>query len=317
MVKFGGFFCGKKNGFFLEKVFNLEKNLLYWLKFISFLYFFLMNSQQIESILIEIKKSEQNILKKVKQFSNQTFVIILGITGDGKSSLSNCLLRKDVIISKGAGNKVLLTGAGIKSGFQSCTKEPLITHDEITNLVYCDCPGFDDNNGYNQEIINSFMINYLFDIKSNNKFKILLVISSSQIEASRGSNVISTIQRMINMFPKPEQLNKGMGIVITKGESELNGIDYLEQLIDNSAPLVQNWCQYFISNPDCVFTFPMALRIKIGQKYEFDDNQRLIEFLKINPISNIIHKLTISEQATLYIKNMQLKLIEVFKDNLE
>lgn len=139
----------------------------------------------------------------------------------------------------------------------------------------------------------------------NSKFKILLVISASQIESYRGQCVLSSINRMKNMFPNLNELEKAIGLVITKGEKELTGIDYIEQLKEKSDPELLKWCNFFTSNPDRVFVFPEASKNDIGKNYDFDDHNRLLSFLQSNQITNPSHKISLSENATLYLKNIQ------------
>lgn len=91
---------------------------------------------------------KETINKKINECKDMTKVIIFGVTGSGKSSLTNCLSNQEVIIRKGRGKKIELVGPGIVSGGISGTREPSIIVDNLNDIVFFDCPGFEDIDGY-------------------------------------------------------------------------------------------------------------------------------------------------------------------------
>ena len=204
-----------------------------------------MDLNQIYSIKDKIKRAQISINAKIKTDTIKTIVMILGITGEGKSSLAGCLTQKDIIVDIGKGKRPILKGNGIQSGLQSGTRVPQIIYDERSKILYCDCPGFEDTEGYHQEIINAFIIDYLFKINSNNRFKILLVVSSYSIEANRGNMVSKSFQHMMEMFPNPHDLEQGLGLVISKTDLNLDGQDYIDQLMDNSPSCIKRGGSFF------------------------------------------------------------------------
>lgn len=85
----------------------------------------------------------------------------------------------------------------------------------------------------------------------------------------------------------------------------MTGEDYINMLDDNPPENMIHWINFFKSNPDKIFAFPMAKRSKIGQTYDFDDHYKIINFLQNNPITNPIHKISLSERAILFVKNLR------------
>ena len=269
----------------------------------------------------EIENSLENMKDIIDETikTNQGFpiVIIIGKTGSGKSSIARCMTKNDVVIKEEKGRKIVLKGIGIQSGFQSYTKCPSILIDYNTRTIYCDCPGFDDTDGYIQEIINSFIINYLLEISTNKKYKILLVISESEFNCGRGQPVSETFDRLSKMFPNRKDLEKGLGLIITKGENDIDGNDYLE-LLDSFdiRSNVYHWAQFFKSNLNQVFTFPKALRSNLDQIYDFNDRSKLNTFIQNYQYVNPYHEIALSDTGILFLRNVQSNVHANIKENI-
>ena len=169
-------------------------------------------------------------------YLNSIRVIIVGITGSGKSSVTCSLANKELKVGIGKGNRVILVGEGIQAGGKSVTRKPSISIDREKGVILIDCPGFEDTEGCIQEIIISFYMDCLFKKLNNipNKFKIMLVVQVSDLESQRGSGVLSNIIRLKKMFTNHEQLRKGICFVITKSDPEYSPADDIDQIDDNS-----------------------------------------------------------------------------------
>ena len=131
-----------------------------------------------------IKATSSNLQQKIGPNSGLIKVILTGITGSGKSTISCCLSQKQLIVRSGKGRRLVLEGEGVQSGCQSVTRDPSITIDSVERIIYIDCAGWEDTDGFGQEMINAFVMNSLFETNNNcddNKFKILLVISAPEI----------------------------------------------------------------------------------------------------------------------------------------
>lgn len=167
------------------------------------------------------------------------------------------------------------------------------------DILYGDCPGFEDSNGTQQEIVNAFAINYLLKMLTggSNKIKILLVIGSDEIVASRSKSIYLNFQRMEEMFPNKKELKNGFGIIFTRADPCKEGIDYIEQLNEEAKPLVKEWCNFFMEHEDRVFTLPKVTRNDIDKEYEYEQKGKLIEFLTKDQLINPNHFISLSETA--------------------
>lgn len=278
-----------------------------------------LNVDSIDPLSDAINDLQIKTQQEIGQYPNLPIIMLIGNTGAGKSSISLALANEQLTISKGNGNKIILEGKGIQSGGKSCTRQPSVFYDSVNQLILCDCPGFEDTGGVDQEIINSFIIDYLFQAKPNsmNRFKILIVASISEIATSRGQIISSSISRAAEMLMDPEQIERGLGLVITKSEQGLSAADYVEQIDDNPHESMIKWCEFFKNHLDRVFVFPCPPRNAVGQNYQFDDRNRLLEFLKRDHLINPAHKITLSESAKRQMETLQIihsgKVTEIIK----
>ena len=266
-------------------------------------------AEDLYNIEIEIKKEDKRIKEIITPFADKTKVIMIGPTGSGKSSLSCALCQKKLIVRFGKGEKIELESEGVMSGGKSITKFPALIPDNQLNLLYCDCPGFEDTNGTLSEIKNAFMIDSLFQQHHycTNKIKILLVISYSDIDSIRKQLVVDNIKRISKMFSNPNKIKKSIGLVITKCEKRRTAKGLLEEMDDNSDPILSNWCQFFLKKLDHVFLFPMPELKDVNEQYKgFDDHERLIQFLLNDPLINPQHAITLSKYAEENLKRIKL-----------
>lgn len=89
------------------------------------------------------------------------------------------------------------------------------------------------------------------------------------------------------MFPNPNELKDGIGLIITQDDPDLTGIDHIDYLEDDAPFELAKWCSFFTNNPDHIFTFPKALEKDIDNIYDFDDHQRLIDFVTKDYLVNL------------------------------
>lgn len=267
-----------------------------------------LTPEEVENVNQVIKHIQENIMNSIGRDPNMIRVILMGITGSGKSCIACALSKKDLTVCIGKGRRVELQGEGVQSGCKSVTREPSITPDNETKMIYCDCPGFEDTEGFLQEIINSFVMDCLFEKKEKSqriKFKIMLVASAQEIDAQRGKAILQSILRLEEMFTNHDQLRNGIGLIITKGESDTTGQDYIDLLNDNPPPKMLEWCQFFLGHTDRIFLFPKPPRSEEHNKYHFDDRDKVIRFLSTNPLVDPDHQVALSETARLKMKNLR------------
>lgn len=228
-----------------------------------------MNKTIIANMDSQIKKMGVNMNKKFKDHPDAKKVLLMGITGSGKSSVQCILSGKNAKIEEGPGKKILLKGKYIISGCTSGTKEPNIDFVEKIQIWLCDCPGFEDTEGNYQEIINAFADNLILESYCK-QIKVLLVVQASDFD-DRGKAIQNSIQRIKKMFHNIESHKEILGIIITKGDPTITGRDYIDRLNDRPRKELKEWIEYYSWNDDQIFTFPQASRENIGEQYEFDD----------------------------------------------
>lgn len=149
--------------------------------------------------------------------SNNTEILLIGYTGNGKSSLGNFLL----------GQKVFKVSANPNSETDITEKRT------VDNLTIIDTPGFSDSNGKDKDNEHmSFMIKYIKQLQYLNG--ILIVISCYTIRSS--TDFKNMIKQICNIFHFETFQN--IGIVFSnycgkpkkKEELKKNKIEFVEEL---------------------------------------------------------------------------------------
>lgn len=267
----------------------------------------------------EINEAIDSIEKKIKDIYYYQKVVLIGNTGAGKSTLSCALMGIILEIVQGAGKQMILEGEGVGEGLQSYTQQPTLLVDNNHSFILCDCPGFEDTSGIEKEIINSFIIDNLFhsDQKYENKFTVLLVASESDLFSTRGHFIKESFERVEEMFEDKTQIEKGIGLVITKSDPNLSGEDYLDQLNRNAPTETKKWLNYFKRNPERVFVMPKPSIYSAGEKYVFKEKEKLIHFINKNYIVNPSHQIVLSTDATIELENLQIKNEGLAKTNVK
>ena len=136
----------------------------------------------VESVTSAIAAACSEIKEKINRS-----ILIIGDTGSGKSTLINGLIEKNLFsytIKKGMKKTFAIDlknnqeGAKIGATAISETTVPKRYSDK-NNILYWDCPGFEDTKGAEQDICNAFCIKRLFE--NSKEVKVVLVLSKSQI----------------------------------------------------------------------------------------------------------------------------------------
>lgn len=261
-----------------------------------------------------IKKAEMIIKKTFQQYPKVPKIILLGNKKSGKSSVKDCLLGNNPIIALGAGKRVLLQSTNSDKERKNDFNDENIYFDKQKKLLFCDCPGFNSDQGFNnqnellKDIYDSIIIDKIFqeNSKDDNFYKILIVISASDFDDIRGQNIVFLLNRIQRMFPKPEALLNKIGIVITKGDSEFTVNDYITQINEEAPEELMQINNYFLNKTDLLFTFPKASRKNVGKLYEFEDKERLLSFIKSDYIINPEHQPSFAQPSIKMVKDMNI-----------
>lgn len=193
------------------------------------------NSQRsTREITEDLKKSIADtsalVEESTRRYPHANQVIIVGPTGNGKSTLMHHLADSPCEVRQTNGGlrvEALNPLPHIEIGHdpRSCTKIPHEWYDEDKNTLFWDCPGFGDTTGADQEIINIFAINKLFRANTNTKI-VALTTESDMVEGERGSNFLKLIHYISDTFPNNPELRNSLSIVVNK-QREANIREYI------------------------------------------------------------------------------------------
>ncbi|MDR0555589.1 MAG: hypothetical protein LBG20_01080 [Holosporaceae bacterium] len=247
---------------------------------------------------------------KDARIADATRVLVVGATGGGKSTLVHLLAGIPLIVRKDAQlgdfslepQRMLFA---VAPGPNSVTTVPGFWSDQ-NGIVYCDCPGFKDTRGPNQEIINAFTVDQLFTEPS--KIKVLLVAEAAEVMADRSGGVKEQLHRLMQLIPDIRQLQAGVAIVITKIMDRRSPAQYLGRAISSissSDDFVNGLLRFFVANPSSLFGFSLPLDDDLGTHYGARDRSigatrdGIRSFLNANPLINPPHRISLNEPSLL------------------
>lgn len=259
---------------------------------------------KIKEVAEKIQETDLILDKVLKKAPEYTRVIFLGKTGAAKSTISNAIIGKKLRIAQLSKDSMPHLEAedtpfSIGDNYRSTTSVPNIYVDEKHKFLICDAPGFEDNRGIKQDIVNSFAIDKLFQEPCN--IKILLVSSEAEfsVRNGRGKAICDNLTLLTQMIPDLNNLLNNLGLIISNTPPKYNVAETLTNLLQRPKKAEINDClNYFIENLDkCVFTFPGASYEHVGEEYVFKDLERLINYLYTTPLKDPKHEVILSTEA--------------------
>lgn len=272
------------------------------------------SSLDIDALESGINAASLEVQQQIKINPNATRVLVVGLTGSGKSTLVHALASKQLTVSISEHGDAwemnvpvdeLIPGYAIGHGLGSVTSTPCSWHDPTSNLVYWDCPGFLDSRGVTQEIINSFAIDQL--LKPPSRIKILLAMQESDFQNGRGSGALDRIEKLIGIIPDIEQLKQSLCFVVTRkmdtfpcqnkinrllGDLESEREKKIQECDPESYDIYERsitLLTYLKNTPNKVFSFPAPSQEGIYPPSLFRDKNGVIQSLQGRPVSNPSH----------------------------
>ncbi|KAF0530317.1 50S ribosome-binding GTPase family protein [Gigaspora margarita] len=167
----------------------------------------LKSGQEIEEIQHHFNEINERISQQEKA------IIIIGDTGEGKSTLLNYLTGVPLFSrDDDFGDYIIYTETsdGIDINDRSISQTTL----PLCRGIYWDCPGFGDTRGPVQNIINAYSIYKL--VKNTKKLKVVVVASEYVIKSTRKKEFLNLINNIGETFKNTDELVQGLCLVITK-----------------------------------------------------------------------------------------------------
>lgn len=174
----------------------------------------LWNSKKLEA---KQKLSPLNMHKDV--------ILLLGRTGVGKSTVASFLagvpvrtlydpIQEEVMINDE--HQRISNGSTVRS--YTIVPEALVNNK--TNVVYVDCPGFDDTRGPEYDISVTYFIRKM--LNSVKTVKILILLSANAVDSNGDRNDFLILARHITALIRDvKKYGNGMALIITKVPNEL------------------------------------------------------------------------------------------------
>lgn len=258
----------------------------------------------------------------------ENVIILIGDTGSGKSTLANYLNDIELVakqIGRGGLDKKKIVidtigGTDMKIGHASISETTIPSKcvDKMNNLVYWDCPGFGDTNGVVQDIVNAFYIKRIFD--HSIKLKLIIVIEEVSLKG-KAKPFINIIDTLNKLFISVEDFKDGLGVIITKGEAEVNDIrEHLSLILSEqleSLNLKQKQILRLLASTNSyieLFPKPQTLGIiSAGDKHKI---RSMVAMMK--PVNKIRINIAITDKSRIHVRalvdEVQIRIITIIDD---
>lgn len=281
----------------------------------------------LEDLTNSIKAAEHEVQRQIRLRPHAVRVLVVGLTGSGKSTLVHALAGKRLLVREselGDSWEVdvapgqLIPGYEVGHGLGSATTTPCSWYDERSNLVYWDCPGFLDSRGPKQEIINAFAIDQL--LRSPSRVKILLAMQEADFQNARGSGALDRIEKLIGIIPEIDQLKQSLIFVASRKSDAFPSQRKIKRLLndvraekngkqqngENTEVLekAMDLLSYLDSTTNTVFSFPAPTEEGEYPDSLFSDKDTIITSLQRNPVNNPSHSFAFETDVIMGILHM-------------
>ena len=297
--------------------FLLALNVIFCGEFDGFLEIEDENGNLNKQDLIEfIENGKQLIDNSSNSQTKENAIMILGLSGTGKTTLVNylnniplvCKLIDDSWRVDLESDSNTLPG-GFKIGHKgSETHFPSVYTPNDKEFSYIDNPGFQDDRGVAFEISNSFFREHITRKTSNIKFLVLLSSGDLDSTSNRGAQTRNTVEGFFDMLgvfeddEKVKSLSKSIGIIVTRVDNQGKSDDEMKTLIGNklqdilnrakkAKKLHQNVVQVF---EDVIQNNQIEVITKCEEKFK----NKIIDHVQKDQVILLVNKLSYFDKTT-------------------
>ncbi|XP_014283567.1 uncharacterized protein [Halyomorpha halys] len=179
-----------------------------------------------DSCKSDLTKSISDLLnrgdEKIKCCLNKDLVLIIGTTGTGKSTLAQYLAgNTDRLHSKptSSGTSFIIVdeddAISNNSTIFSKTVFPSLVENKISDIVYCDCPGFCDTRSAAYDIAANYFINAIVD--GARRVKLVFAIHHAAVEeGNERAPFMEMVKHATKFIKNIEKYKNSIALVVTK-----------------------------------------------------------------------------------------------------
>ncbi|KAF2885421.1 hypothetical protein ILUMI_20766 [Ignelater luminosus] len=228
-------------------------------------------------ILRHIQSTKRHINKFKNEVENKDIIVCMGNTRSGKSTAVNFIQGNELEAFK-EGRRFYIkerdsnnNGPVISHGSISYTKIPTVW--EVNdNLVVVDMPGFDDNRGVPQDIVNNIFFNQFKYAKS---VRFALIADINDILSDNVGSFTDAMEKMQTIIDDFNELKDSVCVIFTKEYRNYKREDIAEilnkKIVSVSAMQVKKDLVYhLVKNPGLIGIFKMPLTEGIVTKEGVD-----------------------------------------------
>ncbi len=269
-------------------------------------------SEESDLLLSEVSRVHVTMHRQIEELCapDATHVVVLGVTGSGKSTFIHALAGKNLIVKKGTSRfhidpDRLLPGFSIGHGVASSTTVPVCWCDRDNNIVYWDCPGFLDSRGAAQDIINAFATDIIFSLSE--RIKVLLVLGAQELDL-RATEMKSRLQKIQRLIPQREELESCVHLVLSQTQSNPD-FPYTDVLSGMAHEIDDPLLHFLVSHPSLVFEFPKPTQV--GPYRLFQKRRQVIQSLLGGDPLRIHHNIDLESHIKIHLFQMMKKMGDV------
>lgn len=176
--------------------------------------------------ITSISKFVEDLENKFILNKRKDVVLMLGITGSGKSTVTSLLTNSNLtsveLYEPGSGLYIIKDENELITDHNSFTvSKTLIPNsmiDEENNVLFYDCPGFEDTRGIEKDISVAYLIKKLLDHTTS--LKLLLALPYDSIKPGGDkSNFRKLLEHTTKLIKNIDKFRNGIGLIVTKVDS--------------------------------------------------------------------------------------------------